>query len=184
VSAVVAVVVTILGIFERRRAFIAQQAELDRQAKHWRAEQEVLLRKDFLLEQYRYRLAAYREVFRTLGAVSDVTLDSGPDRYKALHQQKELLRSTADALRGHLYGEPGLLMAMPTRNSLHSAWRQSLLFLKGDGDELSGDVLIELFFRARRDLRADLELIDNRTPENLKSLAKKLDPAEQDDSSE
>lgn len=185
VSAVVAVVVTILGVFERRRAFLAQQAELDRQAGRWNAQflaernrQEVLLRKEFLLEQYRYRLAAYREVLKTLGAVPDVMFESGPGKYKALHGNKELLRSTAEALRGHLYGEPGLLMTMPTRNSLHSAWRECLLFLNGDGDDMSGDLLVDVFFHARRYLRADLDLLDNRTPENLESLVKKLDLSE------
>jgi hypothetical protein len=89
VSAVVAVVVTTLGIFERRRAFQAQQAELNRQAERWNAEflaernrQEVPLRGEFLLEQYRYRVPAYRDVFKTLGAVPDVMLESGPDKYK------------------------------------------------------------------------------------------------------
>ena len=101
VSAAVAVSVAVLGVFERRRAFDAQQAELQRQAEHWRAEfaaersrQEVLLRKDFLLEQYRYRLAAYRSVLKTLGAVSDVTFGPGPNKYQALYQDKELLSST------------------------------------------------------------------------------------------
>lgn len=185
VSAVVAVIVTVLGIFERRRAFQAQQAELNRQAERWNAEflaernrQEVLLRKEFLLEQYRYRLAAYRDVLKTLGAVPDVMFESGPDKYQALYEKKDLLRSTAEALRDHLYGEPGLLMTMPTRNSLHSAWRECLLFLNGDGDELSGDLLVDVFFHARRYLRADLDLLDNRTPENLESLVKKLDSAE------
>jgi hypothetical protein len=173
VSAVVAVVVTILGVFERRRAFRAQQAELDRQAERWKAD----FRKDFLLEQYRYRLAAYSDVLKTLGAVPDVMSESGPDKYKELHGNKELLRATAAALRGHLYGEPGLLMMMRTRNSLHSAWRECLVFLNGDGDELSGDMLVDFFFRARRYLRADLDLPDpdDRTPENLE---KRLESSE------
>jgi hypothetical protein len=182
VSAVVAVIVTVVGVFERRRAFQAQQAELDRQAGRWNTEfiaernrQEVLLRKEFLLEQYRYRLAAYRDVLKTLGAVPDVMIESGPEKYKALHGKKDLLHSTAEALLGHLYGEPGLLMTMPTRNSLHTARRECLLFLKGDGDEMSGDLLVDVFFHARRYLRADLDLLDDRTPENLESLVKKLD---------
>jgi len=173
VSAAVAVVVTILGVFERRRAFRAQQAELDRQAQRWHAE----FRKDFWLEQYRYRLAAYGEVLKTLGAVPDVMFESGPDKYKALHGKKELLRSTAEALRGHLYGEPGLLMTGPTRNSLHSAWRECLLFLRGDGDELSGDLLVDVFFHARRYLRADLYLV-HRATGRLENLMKELDPLE------
>ena len=61
---------------------------------------------------------------------------------------------------------------------LHSAWRECLLFLKGDGDELSGDLLVDVFFHARRYLRADLDLLDNRTPENLESLVKKLDSSD------
>jgi hypothetical protein len=174
VSAVVAAAVAILGVLERRRAFRAQQIELDRQAGHWHEE----FRKDFWLEQYRYRLAAYPEVFKTLGAIPDVTFESGPDKHKALRGKKELLRSTAEALRGHLYGQPGLLMEMPTRNSLHSAWRQCLLFANGDGNELAGDMLVDVFFHARRYLRADLDLVDNRTPENVESQVKKLDPSE------
>jgi hypothetical protein len=75
-----------------------------------------------------------------------VMFESGPDKYKALQANNELLRSTAEALRGHLYGEPGLLMTMPTRNPLHSAWRECLLFLNGDGDEMSGDLLVDDFF--------------------------------------
>jgi hypothetical protein len=166
VSAVVAIGVTIAGVFERRRAFRAE-----------RHRQEVLLRKDFLLEQYRYRQAAYGAVLKTLGAVSDVMFESGPDKYKPLHRKRKLLRSTAEALRGHLYGEPGLLMTMTARNSLHTAWRECLLFLKGSGDVDSGDHLVDAFFYARRYLRADLNLLDDRTPENLESLAKKLDPS-------
>jgi hypothetical protein len=174
VSAVVAVIVSILGVYERRRAFQLQKAELAGQARHWREE----FRQDFWLEQYRYRQSAYGEVLETLGAVPDVMLETGPDKYKTLHGNKELLRSTAEALHGHLYGKAGLLMTMPTRNSLHSAWQECLLFLKGNADELAGDILVDVFFQARRYLRADLDLWDNRTPENLRSLVKKLDPSE------
>ena len=195
VSAAVAVVVAVLGVLERRRAFSAQQSELKRQSEQWREEfaakrdelqsqterwkeeiraerrsQETLLRKDFLLELYRHRLASYSGVLRTLGAVSDVEWDADPNRYEALHQNKELLRSTAAALNGHLYGEPGLLMTMPTRNYLHSARYQCLAFLEGGGDLRAGDRLVTAFFHARRYLRADLELIDDRTPENLDKL--------------
>ena len=74
----------------------------------------------------------------------------------------------------HLYGEAGLLMTMPTRNSLHSARLECLAFLKGPGDEQAGGILVEVFFRARRYLRADLELTDNRTPENLEKLVQRL----------
>jgi hypothetical protein len=181
VSAAIAVVVTVLGVFERRRAFAAQQSELQAQAKRWRAEieeerrrQEALLRKDFLLEQYRYRLTSYGAVLRTLGAVSDVRVDPDADRYQALHQNKDFLRSTADALYAHLYGEPGLLMTMHTRNFLHDARRECLAFLRGDGDSRAGDGLVEAFYCARRYLRADLELLDDRTPENLDKLVDRL----------
>jgi hypothetical protein len=181
VSAGVAVVVTVLGVLERRRAFAAQQADLQRHAERWEAEfaaersrQDVQLRKDFLLEQYRYRLASYRDVLRTLGAVSDVMFDRSSNMYEALYQNKELLRATANALYDHLYGEPGLLMTMPTRNTLHSARRECLAFLEGNGDLEAGDRLVNAFFYARRYLRADLELTDDRTAENLEKLARRL----------
>jgi hypothetical protein len=181
VSAAVAVVVTVLGVFERRRAFAAQQAELRSQAERWKAEiaaersrQEVSLRKEFLLEQYRHRLASYSGVLRTLGAVSDVDFDLESYGYEALRQKGELLRSTADALYDHLYSEPGLLMTMPTRNFLHGARRECFAFLQGSMDEEAGNRLADAFFHARRYLRADLELIDDRTPDNLDSLVHKL----------
>jgi hypothetical protein len=65
-------------------------------------------------------------------------------------------------------------MTMPTRNYLHGARQECLVFLEGAPDERSGDRLIDAFFYARRYLRADLELTDDRTPENLEALAKRL----------
>jgi hypothetical protein len=182
VSALVTVVVTSLGVLERRRAFKAQQAELIRQATRWsdefaaeRSRQEVQLRKEFLLEQYRYRLTSYAAVMKTLGAVSDVTIGSDKkSSYEALRQKSDLLKATADALYEHLYGAPGLLMTMPTRNYLHAARKECLAFLEGTPGDSAGDRLIDAFFYARRYLRADLELTDDRTPESLEALAKRL----------
>jgi len=135
-----------------------------------------MIRKEFLLEQYRFRIAAYGGVLRTLGAVSDVTIASGggPSKYKELHANRELFLSTASALYEHLYGEAGLLMTMDTRNVLHDARRKCVAFLNSDGDRKHGDELVDAFFYARRYLRADLELVDDRTPENLQKLVDKL----------
>jgi len=190
VSAVAAIAVTVFGVFERKRAFAAQQDDLERQAVHWAVEfaaerrrQEVLLRTEFHLEQYRHRLASYTEVIRTLGAVSDVNFESDVHKYETLLQNKELLQATAAALYDHLYGAPGLLMTMNTRNYLHGARRQCLDFLNGGGDLLqSGDRLVNAFYHARRYLRADLELMDDRTPENLETLATRLGVMETDSS--
>jgi hypothetical protein len=66
ISAVVAVVVTVYGIYERRREVDAE-----------RRQQQVTVKKDFLLEQYRYRIDSYADVLKALGTVSDV-LDPGP----------------------------------------------------------------------------------------------------------
>jgi hypothetical protein len=113
---------------------------LQRQADQWRKQvaaernrQEVSLRKEFLLEQYRHRLASYPGVFKTLGAVSDVSLGSNPQRYKELREDENVLPNAAEEIYTHLYSEPGLFMTMRTRNRLHVARRQCLAFLQSDG---------------------------------------------------
>lgn len=181
VSAVVAIVATVLGIVERRRTFLAQQAELKRQAEHWQREfasegrrQEVALRTQFHLEQYRHRLSSYSAVMRTLGAVISVGVEAAPDRHEVLPQSKELLQSTADALYEHLYSEAGLLMTLGTRDRLHSARLACLHSLQENGSNEAADDLIDAFYIARRYLRADLELLDDRSPENLEKLTNRL----------
>lgn len=177
VSAVVAAAATIYGMVDRRRTFASQQAELKRQAERWQREfasdlrrQEVQLRTQFYLEQYRFRLSSYSRVFRTLGAVVSVEIDRESNRLEVLPPSEEL-QSTADALYEHLYGEPGLLMTPTTRERLHGARVTCLLFLQGQRTE---DDLVDAFYNARRYLRADLEMIDDRSPENLRSLTKRM----------
>jgi hypothetical protein len=130
------------------------------------------VRKEFHLEQYRYRLASYPAVMQTLGAVSDVGFKSGKN--DTWYQSKEVLQATPDSLYDHLYGAAGLLMTMPTRNHLHAARQECLAFFERASDERPGAPLVKAFFDARRYLRADLELIDHRTPENLEALVKRL----------
>lgn len=181
VSAVVATVATVLGIVERRRTFLAQQAELKRQAEHWQREfasegrrQEVALRTQFHLEQYRHRLSHYSAVMRTLGAVISVGVENETDRHEVLPQSKELLQSTADALYEHLYSEAGLLMTQETRRRLHTARLACLRSLQENGSKDAANDLVDAFFVARRYLRADLELVDDRSPENLENLSNRL----------
>jgi hypothetical protein len=166
---------------ERQSTFEAQQAELNRQADRWRREfeaervsQQVLLRKDFLLEQYQYRLASYGAVLKTLGAVSDVVDSRDSDPFRALLENPDRLSTTATALFDHLYGEAGLLMTMRTRNVLHRARQACASFLASDGSQKDGKELVDAFFRARRYIRADLELLDDRSPENLQKQVERL----------
>jgi hypothetical protein len=161
VSAAITVAVTIFGIFERNRAFRAEQR------RH-----QVLLQN---LEQYKYRAASYAGVFKTLGAISDMVIPEGPNRYRTLLDNRELLQSTADSLLGHLYSNPGLLMTMETRNHLHTARAACLSFLASGGSEAQADDLVNDFYYARRILRADLDLIDDRTPAKLQTLVDELD---------
>lgn len=170
VSAAVSVVVVLSGIWERHRAFEAQKEALKEEAARWRAD----FQKDFQLELYRNRLASYAGVLKTLGAVPDVALPGRRDLYRTLDENRELLTSTAEALYDHLYGEPGLLMTMQTRNVLHSARRQIYSFLDSDGSEKHGRDLVSAFFDARRYLRADLELLDDRSSRRLRDLVDEL----------
>ena len=152
ISACVSVVVTGYGILERRRAFNAEQRERDRQARQWKKEidaertrQEVLLRKEFLLEQYRYRIESYADVLKTLGAVPDVGL-SAFDPYGPFRDDPQVLAKTASDLGEHLYGRAGLLMTMHTRNVLHNARQTCLAFLSSNGGSTEGDRLVSAFF--------------------------------------
>lgn len=181
VSAIVAVLVMVFGFYERRRAFDAQQEELKRQSEQWKDDfeartrrDEVLLRKEFLLEHFRLRVSKYGPVLRTLGAVSDVELRRRPESARELQQNRKFLTSTADSIRDHLYGEAGLLMTMTTRNALHVARAECLTFRDAAGMSTEVGSLADAFFYARRYLRADLELLDDRTPENLEKLAQEL----------
>jgi len=198
ISAVVAVGVMVLGIYERKRAATDQKKEFDRKANQWqkdflhkteqsqrdferqveqwraqfraeRSRAEVSLRQEVYLEQFRARLASYSDVFRILGFVSDVGFDP-----RALHQNEQGLQATADALFDHLYGQAGLLMQWDTRNRVHAARVKCLAFLESSGDLPEGRQLVRAFFDARRYVRADLEMWDNRTSENLERLVARL----------
>jgi len=74
----------------------------------------------------------------------------------------------------HLYGHAGLLMTMTTRNYLHTARRACLELLASDGHEVDGVKLVDTFFHARRYPRADLELVDERSPQRLDKLINQL----------
>ncbi|MCA1687545.1 MAG: hypothetical protein LC714_02870 [Actinobacteria bacterium] len=180
-SALVAVLVTLYGLLERKRTFESQQRTLKEDAERWRAtfeaerrSQEVILKKEFLFEQYRFRLAAYGDVMRTLGAVSDVDFRRDPASFMTAADTPELLLSTAAGLYDHLYSQPGLLMTMETRSVFHHAREQCIAFLAGNKTIKDAEDLTDAFFYARRYLRADLELLDDRDPESLQKLVKEL----------
>jgi hypothetical protein len=84
-----------------------------------------------------------------------------------------LLKSTANALYDQLYGHAGT-HDDATRNYLHTARRACLKLLASDGHEVDGVKLVDTFFYARRYLRADLELVDERSPQRLDKLVNQL----------
>jgi hypothetical protein len=162
---------------ERERAFETQQAEITRRHEQWsreleaaRSRGEVDLRKEFLLEQYKHRLDSYPSVMTILGAVSDVELRRAPERFQALYEDPAVLSSTAAQLRDHLFGEAGLLMTMETRGRLHGAVEACSTFLERGPGARENDDLTDAFFWARRYLRADLELLDDRSADSLRTL--------------
>jgi hypothetical protein len=198
-SAIVAVATSLWGLWERQRRFGAQEKEWRRQSQRWlddfdarkheltlqaqrwmtdlkaeRSREEVTLKKDFMLEQYRYRLKAYGAVIETLGAVSDVELRRSANGVEGLWRDRDRLMATAAALYYHLYGEAGLLMTMPTRNALHWARNECLALLDSKERLPIDQDISDAFFYARRYLRADLELLDDRSPENIQALVDRL----------
>jgi hypothetical protein len=62
-------------------------------------------------------------------------------------------------------------MSLDTRNSLHGAWYACRLFQQGD---LEREQLVEMFYDARRALRADLELRDAEPPITLAAIKDRL----------
>jgi hypothetical protein len=103
-----------------------------------------------------------------------MSLTQDPDPYRVLREDPDRLSNTAAALFDHLYGNAGLLMTMPTRNVVHHARLACASFLASRGSQEDGAELVDAFFLARRYIRADLELLDDRTPDNLQQLVDTL----------
>jgi hypothetical protein len=96
------------------------EAEFENARREWVGQHRIALRTEFLHELVRQRYRVYPAVLRTLGAVRDIP-DPAREHYESLRADPEQLLETADELLHHLYGEPGLVMTMDTRNQLLSA---------------------------------------------------------------
>jgi hypothetical protein len=153
--------------------FLTYRAGQEQRKQELRLE-EVRLRKEFLIEQYRHRLSTYSQVLRSLVVISDVSLGDDDDRYEPLLAKPESLRSATTELYEHLYGEAGLLMTMETRNWIHVARQEALRFLSGPATPEAGDRLVNAFYWARRALRSDLAEQDDQEPDSVETLAARL----------
>jgi hypothetical protein len=129
-----------------------------RTIQHERRTQLASMKAEFFKEVLDRRLDTYADVLRTLGAVRDV---AGPhsEHHAALKKAPEKLLPIADELIIHLYGPPGLVMSMETRNQIFKAWEACQLF--NANPELISNLTSE-FFQARRELRSDLETDDTK----------------------
>jgi hypothetical protein len=170
-----------VGWWQQNKRLKDQKKQLIVEQERWQAEfvaeqnrQVVGLEKDFRLEQYRYRLNSYSEVLQALGAVSFVEGTSWDELADDLVRRAEELRSTADDLFTQLYGKAGLLMTITTRNFVHSARQECLKFLAQNDARPDIADLVDAFYEARRYLRADLELLDDRSPERLNDLVDQI----------
>jgi hypothetical protein len=146
------------------------EAEFESARREWIGEHKTALRSEFLHELVKQRYQVYPSVLRTLGAVRDVP-DPARNHYKSLRSDPEQLLQTADEILHHLYGEPGLVMTMGTRNQLLSAWYTCHLFQTGDADI---ERLVKEFFQSRRRLREDLQIDDSGSPITMKDIEKGL----------
>jgi hypothetical protein len=166
VSVISSAVIAVAGLFLGYRAGREQR-------KHESAVEKVRIKRDFLIENYRRRVTPYTDIWRILGAVSDVSLGDA-DRYEALLADPGRLRDATTRLEEHLYGEAGLLMDWNTRNRIHEARLEAMNFLSGSAGPDAGDRLVNAFYRARRALRNDLGIVDGKEPENIEKLTEPL----------
>jgi hypothetical protein len=146
------------------------EAEFENARREWIGQHRTALRTEFLHELVRQRYRVYPAVLSTLGAVRDVP-DPAGEHYESLRSDPKQLSQTAEQLLRHLYGEPGLVMTMDTRNQLLSAWYTCHLFQTGDA---SIDRLVREFFQSRRRLRDDLQIDDSGSPITMKDIEKGL----------
>lgn len=146
------------------------EAEFESTRREWIGEHRTALRSEFLHELVRQRYRVYPSVLRTLGAVRDIP-DPAREHFKSLRSDPKQLLQTADEILHHLYGEPGLVMTMDTRNQLLSAWYTCHLFQTGDA---TIERLVREFFQSRRRLRDDLQIDDSGSPITIKDIEKGL----------
>src|SRR5690242_2259478 len=121
VTAIVALIGAIVAIFKWRTERAQWQKKFDAERAQWQKTFEKSVsdwQVQFLHVLVTRRVEAYPAVLKTLAAVRDVTED--PDHSADVRDYPERLLETAKELLEHLYGEPGLVMPMSTRNHLHS----------------------------------------------------------------
>jgi hypothetical protein len=130
---------------------------------------QIQLEKEFLMERYRQRLQVYAPVMRSLGAVTDAeVMQADADLHVLL--APDLLRRAAVELREHLFGDAGLVMDKETRDWIYAARFEALSYLAGRTDDEDKVRLAEAFNQARRAVRRDLGMIDDKVPTTVVGL--------------
>jgi hypothetical protein len=151
IAALLAAISTgVFAAFERRD----RKQQFSEAEQQWRRERRI----QYLERLVDRRFESYPAVMRTLGGVRDVQ-DPAGHHYRDLERNRSSLLTAADELLGHLYGAPGLFMQYETRNQLLAAWFACHRFQQGDA---TLDDLRIAFFRARRRLREDLQIADEK----------------------
>jgi hypothetical protein len=161
---------------ERERQLTKQEegwrTEFGAQRQEWSAQQRAALRTQFLSEVVNRRLDTFADVLVTLGAVRDIS-DPKREHYTALESDRERLQPIADQLIAHLYGPPGLVMSMRTRNQLLSTLYTCQRFIQSTA---TIEDRVSEFFKARRELRADVQIDDSVAPITVSAIEKSLGP--------
>ena len=136
------------------------RSEFDTKSKNWKVEQEIRMTElaaEVLKERISKRYEYYPAVFKILGTVRDIP-DPSEEHYAYLEEHRDELEKTGKYLIAELYGEAGLVMEKRTRDILLEVYTTSLEFA---GGAASIEDLRLIYLNARRQLRADLQLIDN-----------------------
>jgi len=168
-TALSGIIFTSLSVQREQISRVEQQKQWDDELRKWVTEREIDILHERLKVLHQQRFATYPPVMKTLGAVRDV---AGPQHYAALESDPNILLTVSDELIAHLYSPAGFVMSMETRNQLLRAWYACQLFRR---KSLPVEALVNVFYQARRNLRADIEINDAEEPPAYKQIIKPLE---------
>jgi len=157
-TSIIAIIVSIAGVIFNYYKIIDER-------KKWKKEQYLALEKEHNFYIFKKRCQSYTKIFKLLGEVRDI--DYPPEHYEALQKNKIPLKLIADKILLELYGNAGLFMTYETRSLLLKVYQLTYRFYN---NEIKLDELVDIYYKARRAIRKDLELDDTHQAKTSQKL--------------
>lgn len=157
-TSLIAIIVSIAGVVFNYYKIIDER-------RRWKKEQYLTLEKEHNFYIFKKRCQNYTKIFKLLGEVRDI--DYPPEHYEALQKNKTPLITIADKILLELYSDAGLFMTYETRSLLLKVYQLTYRFYN---NEIDLDELVDIYYKARRSIRNDLEIDDAykaKTSQNL-----------------